>query len=260
MSDIVLFQMCSWRRKSLIEGHRFYVDQARKRLLSQFENIEEEAEKASEEWLERSSCWFDPDRHDPGDFYESANDAGIEFYELLSGMRDQTWLSVVAGMFHEWDKQLREWLVREVEHWHHGEDLPKKLWSADFLRICDFLESLGWNLHGSTWFRTLNACRLVVNVYKHGAGNSLDELKDHHPEYLCDPLRGLRCDFLGNHDPVHTDLRVSEDQFREFSDAIIACWTTAPENIWDSKISDVPDWIMKAIEKDLSKRQKTSST
>jgi hypothetical protein len=94
-------------RQSLIKRHQFYVKQARKRVLSQFENMEEEADKAAEEWLEQSSGRFDPDWHDPGDFYEAANDVGIEFYQLLSDMRNQTRLSVVAGMFHEWDKNLR---------------------------------------------------------------------------------------------------------------------------------------------------------
>ena len=79
MRDHVLFQMWEPFRQSLIKGHLFYFDQAQKRLISQFEDIEAESEKASEEWLERSSDYFDPDRHDPGDFYEAANEAGIEF-------------------------------------------------------------------------------------------------------------------------------------------------------------------------------------
>ena len=118
MSGKVLFHMWEPFRASLIANHQFYVDQSRKRLLSQFDNIEPEADKATEEWLERSNSRFDPDRHDPADFYETAHEVGIEFYGLLSDMRDQTWLSVVAGMFHEWDKQLRGWLVREIGHWH----------------------------------------------------------------------------------------------------------------------------------------------
>ena len=42
----VLFQMWGPFRQSLIDGHLFYVEQARKRLLTQFENIEAEADKA----------------------------------------------------------------------------------------------------------------------------------------------------------------------------------------------------------------------
>lgn len=161
-------------------------------MLSQFDNMEEEADKAAEEWLEQSGDQFDPDRHDPGDFYEAANDVGIEFYQLLSDMRDQTRLSVIAGMFHEWEKQLRDWLVREILHWHRGESVVAKVWSADFCKIADLLESFGWKIRSTDYLKTLDACRLVVNVYKHGVGPSLKDLKQSYPEYLDNPLSGSR--------------------------------------------------------------------
>src|SRR3954471_14093989 len=99
MSDNLLFHMWGPFRQSLIKGHLFYVEQARKRLLSQFDDMEADADRAAEEGLEQSGQHVDPDRHDPGDFYEAAHNVGIEFYGLLSDLRDQTRLSVVAGMF-----------------------------------------------------------------------------------------------------------------------------------------------------------------
>jgi hypothetical protein len=95
MSSYVLFQMWGPLRQSLMKAHLFYVEQARKRLLSQFDDIGAEADKAAEAWLESGVRHFDPDRHDPGDFYEAANDVGIEFCGLLSEMREQTRLSVL---------------------------------------------------------------------------------------------------------------------------------------------------------------------
>src|SRR3546814_14432032 len=71
-------------------------------------------------------------------------------------------LSVVAGMFHEWDKQLRDWLVREIQHWHHGETAALKVWSADFVQIAELLESIGWPICSADYFRTLDACRLEI--------------------------------------------------------------------------------------------------
>ena len=102
MNRYVLFQMCNLFRQSLIKNHEFYVDQAQKRLLSQCNDMESDADKASKEWLEKSNAWFNPDRHDPADFEEQAYEEGIVFYQLLSDMRNQTYLSMVAGMFHEW--------------------------------------------------------------------------------------------------------------------------------------------------------------
>lgn len=252
MNDYVLFQMWGPFRQSLIEGHLFYVEQARKRLLSQFDDIEAEADRAAEEWLERSSGQFDPDRHDPSDFYESANDAGIEFYGLLSDMRDQTRLNVVAGMFHEWDKQLRDWLVHEIQRGHGGDNTTLKVWSADFGQIADLLESLGWDIRRADYFRTLDACRLVVNVYKHGEGKSLNELKKNYPDYLDDPFGGSGGVFSDVKHRDHTHLKVSDGQFHAFADAIVAFWREVPENVVDSNVADVPEWLGKAIRKDRS--------
>jgi hypothetical protein len=250
MSGYALFQMWGPFRQSLIKGHSFYVEQARKRLLSQFDGIKADADCEAEEWLQQSGQHFNPDRHDPGDFYERANDVGIEFYELLSEMREQTRLSVVAGMFHEWDKQLRDWLVREIQHWHRGDNATLKVWSADFGQIADLLESFGWKLRSVDYFRTLDACRLVVNVYKHGEGKSLGDLRNGFPEYLNDSLKDFGGMLSDTNYRDHTHLKVSDDQFQAFSDAILAFWRDVPENVDDSQLTDVPEWFGKAILKD----------
>lgn len=105
----VLFQMWEPYRQSLIAQHNFYIEQAKTRLLDQFTNMEQDAERAAVAWLDERSQNFDPDRDDPGSIYEASEEAGIEFYLLLDEMRMQTRLSVVAGMFHNWEKKLRGW-------------------------------------------------------------------------------------------------------------------------------------------------------
>lgn len=258
MSGDVLFKMWGPFRQSLIKGHSFYVEQARKRLLSQFDGIEADADHAAEEWLQQSSQHFDPDRHDPGYFYERASDVGIEFYELLSDMREQTRLSVVAGMFHEWDKQLRDWLVREIQHWHRGDNVTRKVWSVDFGQIADLLESFGWNLRTAGYFNTLEACRLVVNVYKHGDGKSLADLRNLFPEYLDDPFKEFGGTLSDAKYRDHTHLKVSDDQFQAFSNAILAFWSDVPENVFESQLTDVPEWFGRAIQKDRTEPQERS--
>lgn len=236
MSAYALFQMSSSRRQSVIGKHLFYVEQAQKRLLSQFHNIESEADRAAEEWLEQSERLFDPDRDDPHHFYEAANDVQAEFYELLSDMREQTRLSVVAGMFHQWDKQLRDWLTSEVQHWCDDDKaIMKTIWLDDFGKIAESLESLGWNVRGPDHYRTLDACRLVVNVYKHGQGKSLDELKSKFPEYLDDPSKASGRFFSGKNYREHTNLKVSDEQLQAFSEAIVAFWKDVPENVFDNR-------------------------
>jgi hypothetical protein len=63
------------------------LEQARKRLLSQFEDMGTDSKRAAVEWLAKHSSGFKSDRDDAESYYESAYDAGIEHYELLNGMR-----------------------------------------------------------------------------------------------------------------------------------------------------------------------------
>lgn len=259
MSDYVLFQMWNPFRASLIEQHNFYVREARSRLLSRFDNIEADAERAAEAWLEESGRWFNPDSDDPGSYYEAANDVGIQHYRMLSEMREQTRLSVVAGMYHQWDKQLRDWLVREIQHWHRGDYVRTKVWGVEFMLIVDLLESFGWPLRSADYFKSLDACRLVVNVYKHGEGPSLQDLKGRYPEYLHDPFGGDGGSLSNVALRDHTALRVSDHQFQGFDDAMSAFWRDVPENVLSSSISIVPPWFEKAILKDRKLIDKTGA-
>lgn len=254
MNDIVLFQMWEPHRQMLIASHLFYVEQARKRLLSQFVNIEQEADKAAEAHLEKMSHKFDPDRHDPADFYEAANDEALAFYQLLTEMRQRTMLSIVAGIYQEWDKQLREWLVREICHWHRGEETAKKVWSVDFVNLIELLELLGCKIRSNSYFQKLDACRLVVNVYKHGEGSSLKDLKSFYPEYLSNSLANIDEYFSNSEFVEHSDLDVSEDQLQEFSVAIVEFWKDVPTNILNNDRVSIPTWFEKAMLKDRNSR------
>ncbi|ADP71953.1 hypothetical protein Rvan_2742 [Rhodomicrobium vannielii ATCC 17100] len=258
MSDYVLFQMTEQVRKDLIDRHLFYVDQARKRFLSHFDDIEAEANGIPDKWLEQHEHLFDPERHDPSDFYEAAIHARYNFYELICDMRERTQLSVIAGMFHEWDKQLRDWLSNEILHCHHGpavrdEDWSftfKAVWSAKFKQVVDLLECLGWQIERREYFQKLNACQLIVNVYKHGNGESLKILKKDYPEYYRNPFQHSRSRVWRITVPNYKDLRINDAQFRAFSNAIVSFWMDTPGNIYKSQVESVPDWLGKAILKD----------
>ncbi len=63
-------------RQSLADSRLFYARQAEKKLLSRFENVEEEAEQASKDWLAQNTHRFNPDRDDPGSFKEDAYHEG----------------------------------------------------------------------------------------------------------------------------------------------------------------------------------------
>ena len=247
--NIVAFQIWEPVRQAWMAEHRFYVEQARKRLLSQFDNMEEESDKAAEEHLEQISQFFNPDAHDETDFYESANDKGIEFYQLLSDMQERTRLSVVAGMYYEWDKKLREWIVRDLRHWCRGENVVKSIWKVDISSIFDFLRVFEFDAKTLPGYERMDAMRLVVNVFKHGDGASLDELKEKYPEFVPDPL-GVGGEYYSHH-LDHTNMVVTDEHLEQFSAAILDFWQSVPNEMWIKQDEiEVPKWFEKAFLKD----------
>lgn len=253
MSVYALFQMHAGLRAELIQKNLFYLQQAKKRLILHFdeEEICNEANAEGERFLEEHGHLFDPDRHDPSDFYEVAGDRRNDHYQMLVEMRDNVRLSVAAGLFHEWEKSLRQWLVDEIQHWHVGGNVWSMVWKRSFEDLVKFLESFGWEVRDSVFFRDLDACRLVVNVYKHGNGPSLTELDGRYPQYLHGPFRDLR--FGSDENLGHASyeyLKVNDEDVEAFCNAISAFWRDLPENVLNTQIVNPPDWFVRAYEKD----------
>lgn len=251
MSDYVLFQMWGPFREQLIASHEFYVREARDRLLAQFteDSMKADADRFAEEWLAKMAPRFNPDRDDESAFYEQAYDEGVGFYLRMEELRNTTRLSVVAGMYHEWEKQLRDWLVRELGHMAPGQHLRAAIWKQQIDPLIDFLESWSWPVRARAYYKDLRTCHLVVNVYKHGNGGSLEELRKLEPA-----LAGHTSETLGFLAPAldHTYLAVGDGELARFADAITAFWRDVPQNTFQSQISGEPSWITKALEKDIA--------
>lgn len=245
------FHMPEWVKRQLIARHQFFVDQARARLLSQFENMEADAHEASDEWLSQNSHRFDPERHDPGDFYERANDIGIEFYQSLCEMREQTRLSVVAGMFHQWDKDLRSWMANEIRHWGRLKHFTDEVWASSFDDLIALLVACGWDVRSLPGFSNLDACRWVVNVYKHGDGKALAKLRTHYPRFLLQSYpqgTGVPPDIAFR---SHNDVTVTEADIAMFANAILEFWQAVPLIIDVSKgTAAPPPKFLKALQRD----------
>ena len=253
MNDRVLFQMWSGFRDQLIEKHEFYVSQAKSRLLGQFTDAEisDEADRTAEESWERRGQNFNPDFDDPDDGAEDAYQDGVWRHQLLTELRDSVRMNIVAGFFHEWEKSLRQWLVDEVRHWHHGEYTKDAIWKANVDQIFDLLESFGWQFKAAPWFSSLDACRLVVNVHKHGDGPSLKKLDAAYPRFLVHPFADiLKTDSLFLEQMSHEHMQVVDADLDDFADSITQFWREVPENVFNSQIENPPSWLMKAIEKD----------
>ncbi len=246
-----LFYMSDTSRRILLQSHEFCFEQAKSRLLRQFDNLEQEADRFADQWLGDMRGHFDPDQHDPGEFVEAAYEHSIEYYLLLDSMRKQTILSVVAGLFHEFEKEFRVWVARELDDFYHIKEIERKVWSLSLKALKQFFDGCGWNVTAAPFSSHLEACELIVNVHKHGKGRSLEQLKDRFPEYIDPMYRGFEKGSLAElvwKNIDHECLDVKEDWVDWVYKAISAFWQSIPERIMTDAVENEPKWLTDAMQ------------
>ena len=217
-------------RRIIIERHSFFVEQAKQRLLNQFTDIEGEADRYEEKaWEAAQSIPCYDGEIDMGDLAESVRDDAISHYVLLDEMRKQVLLSMIAGLFHQWDKELREFIDMEFMHYTTSEWIEKHIWRATTAQIFEILEEFDWKVTEQPFYKLIDACNLIVNVYKHGKGASLKRLHDNYPKYL---TREGWESWTGKVYLDHRWLNVSHEDFDKFADAIKSFWRGMPEQLY----------------------------
>lgn len=220
------------QRKYFIEVHNFIYQEAQKRILNQFANIEDEAQEAQNNYLTQYSSNTYYEEIDTCSIFENAFEAGYKHYDLLSNMKVQVQLNTISLIFHHWNITLRDWLAKELKHNFEEKYSDEIAYSPDMRKIYQVFNELGWQIESQPFFKKLDAMRLIVNIYKHGNGRSLKYLQKNYPEYL--NKKEIDIDFLA---PLlhHSDLKINEAHLDEFSEAIIAFWQKIPERLYIKK-------------------------
>lgn len=147
-------------------------------------------------------------------------------------------------MFHEWDKQLRRILADEIAKWLRSNALSKAIWRANFMDVVKLLKSFGMPLDDSSYFKALDECRLVVNVYKHGKGPAFTELVGASSGKQYWPFSKLSTKHID-----YSDLAISDFDLERFSAAFIAFWESFPMKVMADDVSSIPDWFEKELKR-----------
>lgn len=221
--------MHSGSREFYLGRHDFYVKEFKSRILSQFNDLDGDADKFEHEEYERLGQYFDPDRHGQDEFYETAHDNSIAYYLQLTDMQHQMRLSGLAGIYHQWEKDVRGFFEKEIRHVLLDDDAEKKAWGGDFAKIFAFLNDYGWDARSLPFYEPMNQCRLIVNVYKHGKIKVLRDVVRAYPQYFKD--RGVSCrPWIPP--PSHDDLVVEQADFDRLANAFHDFWLQFPERLY----------------------------
>lgn len=251
MSNRVLFEMAQWKRDDLIQRQTFYVDQLQARFLSQLteEAIKDESDLAADDVWHSGKEYFDPDFHDLGDLADQAFDEGLSRWELLNELRRNLLLSSVTTLFHNWDKQIRQWLIEEISRWHRGEGLRRAIWRVSLDEIFNLLKCISIDVRSKSFFCHLDACRLIVNVSKHGDGKAFDDLKRKYPTYLRSKSSAVEgtAGVLVKHWREHNDMEIDEEKLMIFSEAFVDFWKSVPDEFMEADLKSLPKWFRDAM-------------
>lgn len=234
-----IFEMTKDRREHLISSHKFYVAQAKERLLSQFDDIEGEADAYGKTKRDEYSAYYNPETDNSYDLQEAADNEMCSHYHMLNEMYDLTLLSVISGMFHEWEKQLRNWINFQIQRVYKGDHIKKAICKADFVKLIKLFKHSDWLIQSKPYYVSLNRCRLVVNAYKHGEGDSLECLRNKHPDLINEVP-----DVFSS-----KSLNIKTEHLEEFSKSILEFWGDVPEYIYDNH-DVVIAWLGDAYLKD----------
>ena len=136
------------------------VDTLENRVLTNFENVESEADKATDEaWNESmSQPASEYEYQDPGDLAESAQEVGISLYQLLAGVRQGIINLFAVALYHCFEQQIV--LFREQELRFTVEQ--DKLGELNTLK-CQ-LEYLSIDITDFNAWEKITEIRLVANV------------------------------------------------------------------------------------------------
>ncbi len=226
--------MWSETRAHILKRHDFYVSQVKARVLSNFVDIEGEATRFAEMEYERL-CSIRGEDDDQGE----ALDRAESLCEQLHDLRKQMILGALAGCFHQWDKALREFLERELACTVEKKIARQYAWDCDAF---DLLKKFGWDCRADVFFPQIDACRLIVNVYKHGKGSSLERLAASYPVYVNapKPRLGLRVSVVPKF-LDHEWMEITEVQFDEMAHALRQFWECFPERLYMRFLNEVSE-------------------
>ncbi|MEX3016898.1 hypothetical protein [Gymnodinialimonas hymeniacidonis] len=250
-------QMSLWSRSLFAERHRFLVNEIQTRflpLLSEQQIVEEAEAVSAQEWDHWGAAPAN-ETSDPSDAAEISIEKGVAHWELLNDLRKNTMLSLITGVFHNWDKELRSWLEWEVFRWCPSEVVKKAIWTSTVDEVLNLLKVYDFDVRKQDYFPRLDATRLVVNVYKHGLGKSYEELAKRYPKYLRSSLvfsddetgELSASDQTAGSWQDHTALELHETDFEDFSSAIADFWHSFPDDLSFQEDAKVPKWFSKAL-------------
>lgn len=242
-------------RQKLVSEHEFITTFGKEKLLKHLnlESIRTEAENAGQEALANFGANYDTNS-DPDYFWEMADEIRTVRYQAMWDFERNTRLSIIACFYFNWEKSLREWIASEILCWCKTKDVEAKIWRCEIRRIIDLLRDFNWNIRDYSFFKDLEACRLIVNVHKHGNGISFNKLKRDYPGFVKEEQDFKDETSFWVESNSFRSLTITDADLDRFSGAITEFWNTMPSAFSSLGIGEPADWFLRATGTEIVKQ------
>jgi hypothetical protein len=219
--------LCRRSREIALKTTSVYVDGFSTRLLPIFDHTEEEASAETEKaWETAMSSPAGDENCDLSSYAEAVREYGIEVYENLQFTRQQLLGLASAGLYHLWERLLKQFFCKELRGWtFSGREVHKLIDPANFSDLERFLSQFGFQLAKQTYYTDLCEILLVANVVKHGDGRACEKLQASAPHLF----GGYRYHFDIHSKSDSLELRPAD--FTRYAKAVTDFWDTFPENL-----------------------------
>lgn len=218
-----------------------YAETYFQKLLPVFKDIENEADKKSDEFYNNfmNMPAYD-DCIDPASIAEKALEIGIEHYSYLKLGKYYLTATWHSTLYQLWEQQLRLFLFCEMSHVLNinfkafcakGIDEIKKKFQSHNVVIENF----------SCWPK-INELRLLCNVIKHGDGDSSEKLRELNPAlFRKEPAlfeREKDIDYMDTYKTTLSEetLNINQATLQQYKEALLYFWDEIPERNYSEDI------------------------
>jgi hypothetical protein len=222
------FNILFWEpfiREQFINKVELFVESIEKRLMPTFDSIEDEAETIQHEKWERLSSSSN-EYTDPAISAENAMEAGLEYYEMMMGVRQGLLNILATALHHLFEQQIILMLRREI--------LPLDVeTNVHLFKVGTFMTELqeaGIDIAKFSSWEAVTELKLVSNSVKHAEGSSAEKLRAINPRIFENPiLRDSEPGFHTNTSWLYMplsgdDLYVTVDDLKRYSTGIVRFW------------------------------------
>ena len=190
-------------------------------------DINNEAEAVVDEAWKRFMSMSATGDEDPADFADAAHEAGLNYYMIVTGIRQGIINMFAAGLYHAYEQQLLFFHREELLPYEQQHDKSK----LKISRAMELLSNRGIESSSFKSWPVVDELRLVANTVKHAEGDAAEQLRKRRPDLFKAPqLKDNELgDFTQSGHPIYLpmvgeDLFVQVDDLKKYRDALVQFW------------------------------------